>query len=139
MSDYIDLEGIARRLVEIQTKSGLTAKAFSQETDLPSSTFSQIKSGAIKINVETINKVILRWGGAYNPMWFIFGDERSMHSSTDSADIASDDNQVSEALLSKVEEIGRLKQALEQAKPKEIERITVFYTDNSVAHYRLEQ
>ncbi len=136
MTDFLNLDDIGKRLIEIQEKSGLNAKTFCQETDLPSSSYSQLKNGATKINVETINKVISRWGGQFSPMWFLFGESPNLSniSQTESKDTVSND-----FFMKKLEELGQLKQRIESLKPKEIERITVFYTDNSVAHFHLEQ
>ena len=41
-------------------------------------------------------------------------------------------------LMRQAEEIGYLKEALNNAKAKTIDRITVFYTDQSFANYKLE-
>lgn len=139
-TNFLNLEEIAQRLIEIQLQSGLTAKEFCEKTDISTSTFSQIKSGGTKINVDTINKVIQHWGQEVSPMWFLFGESpnSSKDHCNDSANFESGDlQQWKDALLRGAEEIGRLKEALAQKRPKEIERITIFYTDNSVAHYKL--
>ena len=41
-------------------------------------------------------------------------------------------------LMRQAEEIGYLKESLNKAKAKTIDRITVFYTDQSFANYKLE-
>lgn len=141
MANIIDLEAIAQRLVQIQQESGLNAKDFCVKTDISTSSFSQIKSGSNRINVDTINKVVEYWGKDFSPMWFIFGDKQADNTRKTSSSINIEGEAnigvVNQALLQSMEEIGRLREALHQAKPKEIERITVFYNDNSVAHYKL--
>lgn len=138
MTEFIDLDAIALRLVELHEKTGMSAKEFSGETGIPPSTFSQIKGGATKINVETINKVIQRWGGQYSPMWFLFGKEDGgelLDASEGSKEAGQ--NSLSPLVLDRLEELGKIKATLAQSNPKEISHITVYYTDKSFANYRL--
>ncbi len=140
MSEFINLESIAERLMQIQNESGLNAKDFCEETDIKPSTFSQIKSGSGKVSVDIINKVVQRWGTRFSPQWFLFGElSGSIGGESLNADNPNSTGSDDERLLRSVEEVGRLKTLLEQQQPREIERITVFYTDNSVAHYVLKQ
>lgn len=139
MSDFINLEKIAERLIQIQTESGLNAKEFCDETDISSSTYSQIKNGLGKVSVDIINKVVQRWGTRFSPQWFLFGETSNTEATLFGEEAFESDNSESERkLFQSLEEIGRLKAMIEQQRPREIERITVFYTDKSVAHYILE-
>lgn len=141
MEEFINLTDIAIRIKEIQERSGLNAAEFCKRTDLSTSSFSQIISGKQKVNVDTINKMVLYWGEEYNPMWLLFGEVRDtpISASTREQDSSPSDSALAGELIRQAEEIGRLKEALSNSKPKEIKRITVFYTDNSFANYKLEQ
>lgn len=139
MSEFINLENITERLLQIQSESGLNAKDFCEETDIKPSTFSQIKSGSGKVSIDIINKVVQRWGAQFGAQWFLFGiNEDGKELQPDELNNNEGSNAISERLLRTTEELGRLKALLEQQRPREIERITVFYTDKSVAHYILE-
>lgn len=140
MSEFINLESIAERLMQIQSESGFNAKDFCEETDIKPSTFSQIKSGSGKVSVDIINKVVQRWGTRFSPQWFLFGElDGSIGTQSYDGDSTNTPSNDDERLLRSIEEVGRLKTLLEQQRPREIERITVFYTDKSVAHYVLER
>lgn len=137
--EYINLIDIASRIKEIHDASNLTAADFCKTTDISSSSYSQIIGGKLKVNIDTINKVILRWGADYDPMWILFGDRDKVrdnfsvqHDNTTSLGVPNNN-----VLLEKMEEIGRLKEILSATKPKEIKKITVYYTDNSFSDYRL--
>lgn len=138
MTEFIDLDAIALRLVELHEKTGMSAKEFSGETGIPPSSFSQIKAGSTKINVDTINKVIQRWGNQYSPMWFLFGKEvGEERSPLDGSEAEASQNSLSPLVLDRLEELGKIKATLAQSTPKEISHITVYYTDKSFANYKL--
>lgn len=142
MSDFIDLWAIAPRLKEIQERSGMNAADFCKETDIPASSFSQILGKKIKINVETINKVILRWGAEIDPMWLLFGKTAVADPQTDlflAATPETDTTTREHALIEQAEEIRRLREALSTSKPKTIDRIMVFYSDNSFECYTISK
>lgn len=140
MADFINLNDIARRIKDIQEQSGLNANDFCKDTDLSPSSFSQIISGKQKLNVDIINKVVLRWGNKYDPMWILFGRQtnESNHSTLGNIEQNPADGAMIAELMRQAEEIGYLKEALSNAKAKTIDRITVFYTDQSFANYKLE-
>lgn len=150
MADYLNLQEISKRIKELQERSGMTAKDFSAETDIPASTLSQINNGKILPSVDNINKIVAKWSHLISPSWLLFGlEEVSGHrdgmggeaSSSDSLDLfrseIGQDNKLRDTLVTQAEEIGRLKSMLERNKPKEIAHITVFYTDNSFATFSL--
>lgn len=152
MTDYLNLQEIAKRIKELQEKSGMTAKDFSAETEIPASTLSQINNGKIPPSVENINKIIAKWSHLISPSWLLFGVEEQAHSpnSIGSASVATGelelfradqgaDNRLRDTLVAQAEEIGRLKATIESNKPKEIAHITVFYTDNSFATFSLNE
>ena len=140
MADFINLNDIARRIKDIQEQSGLNANDFCKYTDLSPSSFSQIISGKQKLNVDIINKVVLRWGNKYDPMWILFGRQTNEgnHSTLPKMEQSPTDGPMIAELMRQAEEIGYLKEALSNAKAKTIDRITVFYTDQSFANYKLE-
>lgn len=135
MSTFIDLEGIASRLLQIQAESGLNAKEFCRETQISESKFSQIKKGDATVNIDIINNVVGRWSEKWDPMWFVLGDANL----GGPADLVEASGGSTEKLMQYAQEIGRLKQAIEQSRPKEIDRITVFYSDNTIANFVLKE
>ncbi len=142
MADFINLSDIASRLREVLERSGLNATDFCRETDLAPSSFSQMLSSKIKVNVETINKIVLRWGATIDPLWLLLGDNAptSPRGGDLFASTSSDSTQeISAPVTELISEVVRLKGALADSKPKRIDKITVFYTDKSYEVYRLCQ
>ena len=141
MAEFINLNDIARRIKDIQEQSGLNANDFCKDTDLSPSSFSQIISGKQKLNVDVINKVVLRWGNKYDPMWILFGRQVNENNHSILPNMMeqnpADGSMIAE-LMRQAQEIGYLKESLSKAKAKTIDRITVFYTDQSFANYKLE-
>lgn len=125
MCDGLDLDAITSRLLKLQEESNFTAKVFCEETGIPASTFSQIKNGTSKINVEIINKVISRWKKLINPMWFLFGDELAC--------LGKENYGVNPELFIEKEEI--VLQKKENSKAREVERIVLFYSDGTFQSY----
>lgn len=141
MADYIDLDKVAQRLIQIQEESGLTAKAFCEHTEIASSTYSQIRNKSGKINIEIINKVVKHWGQQYDPLWILLGKEPESGDlfAGPSPSTAADSSELEARLLAAHEEIGRLRAQLESKQSREIEQIMVFYSDKSVENYSREQ
>lgn len=135
MGTFIDLEGIASRLLQIQVESGLSAKEFCRETQISESKFSQIKNGESEVNIKIINNVVQRWSQKWDPMWFVLGETNF----SGAVDLGEGSGNSTEKLLQYAQEVGRLKESLEQSRPKEIERITVFYSDNTIANFVLKE
>lgn len=141
MADYIDLDMVALRLIQIQEESGLTAKAFCERTEIASSTYSQIRNKSGKVNIEIINKLVKHWGQQYDPLWILLGVEPESGDLFASASPSTEvDNSERDAqLLAAHEEIGRLRAELAAKQSREIEQIMVFYSDKSVENYSREQ
>lgn len=148
MTDFINLSEISMRLRELIERSGMSSKDFANDTGIPASTLSQILNGKSQISVDSINKIVGCWSGrdGFDPMWFLFGEgfAKSEGAVGDTADLfdASHATSPSEAALhnaltSKIEEVAKLRAALELAKPKTIDHITVFYSDRSFETYTL--
>lgn len=154
MADFIDLEAIAERLVVIKDRSALNAKDFCETTGIPPSSYSQIAKKQTKINIDTINKVVERWGEEFPPMWFLFGNDANSNDlfgnlstpvsvreaiEADGANIENDTSGIDNRLQLAYEEIGRLKEALSRCEAREIQHITVFYKDKRVDNYKLDE
>lgn len=142
MKDFIDREAISYRLKQLLDESGMSSKEFAIVMKIAQPTLSQIMTGKAFINLETINKIV-RYGpehlSGFNVSWFVFGEGRPCSDNS-----VNNNEPVSEVvtagiLVKQAEEIGQLRGLLEQCKPKEIERIVVFYTDNSIATYKLSE
>lgn len=140
MKDFIDREAISIRLKQILDESGMNAKEFATQMEIAQATLSQIVTGKTMINLETINKVIRHAPGClseFNTLWFLFGDASPIASDELLRKTNVSDTAKTDILVKQAEELGKLREQLEQTKPKEIDRIVVFYTDNSVATYTL--
>lgn len=141
MSGFIDTEQILERLKTILQNSGLTNANFAKECAIPASSLSQILNGSNKLNVDTINKIIARWGQDYPPLWFLLGESyaNNIHSSSeDMPQLFLEDNgkESSELIQTLLDEITRLKAEVKDLQnPKEVERIMVYYTDKSYQSY----
>lgn len=140
MKDFIDKEAISIRLKQILEESGMSAKDFATAMQIAQPTLSQITTGKTFINLETINKIV-RYGpehlSGFNVLWFVFGEGAPAIDTPNSHRAEPAEAATAGVLVKQAEEIGRLRALLEQNKPKEIERIVVFYTDNSIATYTL--
>lgn len=136
MSEFINLSEIAERLKKILDDSGYNAIEFCRECDIPPSSFSQMLNGRTKVNVETINKVILRWGGKFDPLWILLGDNIPPTGANRivSEEVSSNSSPVVSELISEVVRLREELALVQQA--KRIDKITVFYTDRSYEVYR---
>lgn len=140
MKDFIDREAISARLRQILDESEMNAKEFATRMEIAQATLSQIVTGKTLINLETINKVIRyapRALSEFNILWFLFGEASPIASDDLLRKTNVSDTARADILVKQAEELGKLKAQLEQTKPKEIDRIVVFYTDNSIATYTL--
>lgn len=143
MEDFIDRKAISSRLKQILDESGMNAKEFAILTDISQATLSQVITGKSLINLESINKVIAHAKDldGFDISWFLFGGNNGIDIPADGVKGAGSRPLVADfgKAIEQAEELGKLRQRLEQSKPKEIERIVVFYTDNSIATYTLQQ
>ncbi|MDO4707165.1 MAG: helix-turn-helix transcriptional regulator [Porphyromonadaceae bacterium] len=140
MKDFIDREAISARLRQILDESEMNAKEFATRMEIAQATLSQIVTGKTLINLETINKVIRyapRSLSEFNTLWFLFGEVSPIASDDLLGKTNMSDTARIDILVKQAEELGKLRAELEQTKPKEIDRIVVFYTDNSIATYTL--
>lgn len=145
MADFINLSSIGQRIKQIFEESGLSASDFCRESGgIPSSTFSQMLNGSIKVNITTINKIVERWGHNYPPLWILLGDD--MHTYTGgSSGVVGAQQEVSQGVPSErpsemqtlIDEIVSLRSALAAVQPKTIDKITIFYSDKNYEVYRL--
>lgn len=145
MADFIDLHSIGLRIKQIFEKSGLSASDFCKESGgIPSSTFSQMLNGGTKVNIATINKIVERWGEIYPPFWILFGDDAgkyyrdiTVHNSLPATSLEEAVEEEHDShIQALIDEVVALRTALAQAKPREIDRITVFYSDKNYEVYR---
>lgn len=142
MEEIIDRQAISTRLKQLVNESGMTSKEFSILMDIAQPTLSQILTGKSLINLDTINKVVAHGGALKNfeATWFLFGNSINCPTALSDGGLFPMEAAGSMSVaIEQAEEIGRLKQCLKESKPKEIERIVVFYTDNSVATYILQE
>lgn len=134
MTDFLDLGSILTRVKELHEQTGLNSSEFCSECDIPSSSYSQIINGKTKLNIDIINKIIARWGREYSPMWLLFGH----HSDREALPSAISPEQSSATIPELVEEVIRLREIVKTSiKPKEVDHITVYYTDRSFAVFKL--
>lgn len=134
MSEFLDLTNILLRIRELQEHTGLKSSEFCLECGIPSSSYSQLINGRTKLNIDIINKIISRWGEEYSPHWLLFGDSQGLEQSNSSSTHSQPITAVSEL----VEEVIRLREIIKStAKPKEIDQITIYYTDKSFAIFKL--
>lgn len=135
MTDFINLIGITARLRQLQERTMMTNNVFCAECGIPPSTYSQILSGKARINIETLNKIIQRWGKEIDPLWLLFGEEpygRTIYSAE------NEDGRKGQIAPEVINEIVRLRAELTQNKPKRISKILVYYTDKSYESYSLD-
>lgn len=140
MADFINLSDIASRLRQLHEKTGLTSSEFCGECEIPTSTYSQIVNGKGRLNVETINKVVKRWGGEYDPMWLLFGDNApgSFFNSAIEGSPTHLPADMPQTIPELVDEIVRLRLELERNKPRQVSKIVVYHTDKSYDTYCLD-
>lgn len=145
MADFIDLTSIAERIKLIFAESGMNASDFCKESGgIPSSTFSQIINDSIKVNVTTINRIIERWGDAYPPLWILLGDEANKYSTQPTegnSPYKKNENNPADQIQSVeikslIEEISALRTTLSASQTREIDKITIFYSDKNYETYR---
>lgn len=144
MSEFIDLAAITRRLREVINNSGLTAKDFATRAGIAPATLSLNLNERQLINVVTINKIIEHYPELVDPYWFLFGAEGgqlprpALPSPIDTSE-GDETERFRTILISQAEEIARLKAELEGRRSKEIDHITVFYTDNSFSSFHSDE
>lgn len=144
MTEFIDLHSIGLRIRQIFEKSGLSASDFCKESGgIPSSTFSQMLNGSTKVNVATINKVVERWGETYPPLWILFGDDADRYDKGASVHTTAlhqgdtIEGECATQVQALIKEVIALRTALALAQPREIDKITIFYSDKNYEIYRL--
>lgn len=145
MADFINLSSIGQRIRQIFEESGLSASDFCRESGgIPSSTFSQMLNGSVKVNVATINRIVERWGHDYPPLWILLGDDMYTYTGG-GAKTAGAQQEVAQGASSErpaetqalIDEIVALRSALAAVQPKTIDKITIFYSDKNYEVYRL--
>jgi DNA-binding helix-turn-helix protein len=123
----------------------MSAKDFALGAGIPQATLSQILNEKQLISVSVINKVIEHYSELVDPYEFLFGTpapssdpyEMGLFPSqmVPSAGDKSSDG-MREIIRTQSEEIVKLKTELALRSDKEIDRIMVFYTDNSFKTFR---
>ena len=145
MADFLNLEEISRRLRTVVEASKMSAKDFALGAGIPQATLSQILNEKQLLSVSVINKVIEHYSELVDPYEFLFGTpapssdpyEMGLFPSqmVPSAGDKSSDG-MREIIRTQSEEIVKLKTELALRSDKEIDRIMVFYTDNSFKTFR---
>lgn len=140
--DYLNLNDIRNRAKVIFQNTQLSNKEFCESTDINPSTFSQIMTDKSPINIDTINKIVRIWGDEFSADWFVLGrgDMYIDPNQTPMIDIHSNKDDISSEkalniIYEQQNEIKQLKAKLASLTAKEIESITVFYTDQSYTKF----
>lgn len=103
------------RIQNIIEKFGLSSNAFAKEIDVNRSTISHILSGRNKPSIEVLQKILKRFPGI-SVAWLLLG-QGSINDGSDSNSKLQTDNKPSFKII------------------KSIEKIVVFYSDNSFEEY----
>lgn len=139
MEEYISLKKIGERAKKIFQETKLSNKDFCEETGISPATFSLVINGKNLINVDTINKIINRWGDKFNPEWFILGKGEL---TIDDIDLF-DNNKESVYHISKIieqqQEIESLKSQIKKIENKIVASITIYYKDKSYVNFNPEE
>jgi DNA-binding XRE family transcriptional regulator len=103
------------RIQNIIDKYGLSSNAFAKEIDVNRSTISHILSGRNKPSIEVLQKILKRFPDV-SANWLLLGQ-----GAIDDANLASSSQVPKENTIEKV---------------KSIDKIVVFYSDNSFEEYK---
>ena len=146
MADFLNLEEITKRLRTVVEASKMSAKDFALGAGIPQASLSQMLNEKQVISVATINKVIEHYPNLVDPYEFLFGTpapssdpyEMGLFPSQMVPSTGGDQSSegMREIIRTQSEEIVKLKTELALRSDKEIDRIMVFYTDNSFKTFR---
>lgn len=146
MADFLNLEEITKRLRTVVEASKMSAKDFALGAGIPQASLSQMLNEKQVISVATINKVIEHYPNLVDPYEFLFGTpapssdpyEMGLFPSQMVPNTGGDKSSegMREIIRTQSEEIVKLKTELALRSDKEIDRIMVFYTDNSFKTFR---
>ena len=146
MADFLNLEEITKRLRTVVEASKMSAKDFALGAGIPQASLSQMLNEKQVISVATINKVIEHYPNLVDPYEFLFGTpapssdpyEMGLFPSQMVPSTGGDKSSegMREIIRTQSEEIVKLKTELALRSDKEIDRIMVFYTDNSFKTFR---
>lgn len=143
MADYLDSDKIKVRIVELLGKHNLSQSEFADATGISRSTISNILSDKSKVTIEIVNKIIQTYPDC-NPGWLIMGKEdffevdrppgKGFENGLFGADVGlPPKTQISEGLR-----VVEMKEEISKLKMRKIEKIMVFYTDNSFEVFKME-
>ncbi len=146
----IDVDAIKTRILSMMEQLGMTPSAFADQAGISRSALTHLASGRNKVTLDMINKIVQGFD-EWNPEWIIFGHGPQKQGVTDSSDMFGGDLFSSAASVGAIMTTEAHRESVSQhylapkgepevriiEKPeKQIERITVFYSDGSYQEFR---
>lgn len=151
MADFFDNDAIRSRIEYYMESNGLTASAFADKASISRSTLSNILSGKSQITFPTLNRIIETYPDC-NPNWLLIGGEAAPEEGlfAENKEVKPLENRFFEKELQEYKEkarelsfeIDRLKKTISQMESvenKTIDKIMVFYNDNSFETYTINK
>lgn len=146
----IDVDAIKTRILSMMEQLGMTPSAFADQAGISRSALTHLASGRNKVTLDMINKIVQGFN-EWNPEWIIFGHGPQKRGETDSSDVFGGDLFSSASSVGEIMHTEAHRESVSQhffapksepevriiEKPeKQIERITVFYSDGSYQEFR---
>lgn len=141
----IDADAIKMRILSMMEQLGMTPSAFADRAGISRSALTHITSGRNKVTLDMINKIVQGFD-EWSAEWIIFGKGPQQSDKTAfENDLFSYSSVPEQELHTRTKDncgiqspSGRLEPEIKivQMPAKQIERITVFYTDGSYQEFR---
>lgn len=141
----IDTDEIKTRILSMMEQLGMTPSAFADQAGISRSALTHISSGRNKVTLDMINKIVQGFN-EWSAEWIIFGkgpqqsdktifeNDLFSYSSTPDQELHTRGGNSSGMQDSPVRKEPEIK--IVQMPAKQIERITVFYSDGSYQEFR---
>lgn len=147
----MNINGILERILSIMDYYKVSSIQFSQETDIPPATISNLKNKKTKPTLDIVDKIIKRYQ-EIDEIWLLTGSGNMLKSSNKKNDVNIINNENKNLLNSLfpeenilvnkniVENAKKMEQKPQQdEKVKVIERIIIYYNDKTYEEYRVSK
>lgn len=147
----MNINGILERILSIMDYYKVSSIQFSQETDIPPATISNLKNKKTKPTLDIVDKIIKRYQ-EIDEIWLLTGSGNMLKSSNKKNDVSIINNENKNLLNSLfpeenilvnkniVENAKKMEQKPQQdEKVKVIERIIIYYNDKTYEEYRVSK
>ena len=146
----MDINGILERILSIMDHYNVSSIQFSQETDIPPATISNLKNKKTKPTLDIVDKIIKRYQ-EIDEIWLLTGSGNMLRSNNkNDVSIINNENKSHLNSLFPEENILVNNKVVENTKKKEqkpqqdekakvIERIIIYYNDKTYEEYRVSK